>query len=135
MAENKRIATYRGMISDPPRLVPTEDGKLPASVVSKLNAFLTDVITAINGRISFGDGYQASRSGNIDGQWITFTAPSVADTQFEIPHDLGRRPTGYSVWRRDDYALLKDANVGGWDEKRIYMKSNTGGATYLILLI
>lgn len=123
------------MLADPPRLVPTEDGRLPAALVAKLDGFLNDVITALNGRISFGDGYQASRSGNIDGQWITFTTPSVAHTQFKVPHDLGRRPTGYRPWRQDNYGQLKDSNIGGWDERSLYLKCDTGSVTFLILVV
>lgn len=135
MAENKRLPAVRGMIPDPPKLVPTEDGKWPMALISKLNTFLKDVITAINGRISLGDGFQASRSGNIDGQWIELTSPSVANTQFAVPHGLGRRPVGCTVWRRNDYGELKNSNVGGWDERRLYLKCNTGGVTYLILVV
>lgn len=135
MPRNTRLPSLVGNIPDPPRLIPSEDGKIPASLISKFNTFLSDVITAINGRLSMGNGTQSTRSGNIDGQWITFTTPSVSDTQFTLPHGLGRRPTGYTIWRRNDYAELKDSNVGGWDERNLYLKCDTGDVTFLILVI
>jgi hypothetical protein len=54
------------------------------------------LVDAVNGRMSFGDGKQSSRVGNLDGVNVQYTFNAVAVVE-AIPHNLGRKPVGYVV--------------------------------------
>ena len=58
------------------------------------------IFQGINGGIDFGVSTQTSLSpganqytGNINGQWANVTAAGVANTEFAVPHSLGRIPS------------------------------------------
>lgn len=55
------------------------------------------ILDGINGGLSFGNGKQSSRVGNVDAVNIQY---NVVDTSvvLEIPHDLARKPVGYWVF-------------------------------------
>jgi hypothetical protein len=134
MAENKRIRAGSGMIADPPRVRLGDKGELTAFLLSQLNDTLRDVVNSLNGRLSLGDGVQSSWAGNLDGQWIELVTPGVADSEFAVPHGLGKVPSGYLVVRKDQAAHLYDSNVGGWSEDTIYLKCDVVSVTFSIIV-
>ena len=71
------------------------EGNVAAQVSTLVNQVRL-ILTAINGGLSFGDGVQSSRIGNMDGVNIQYNF--TVTTQVEaIPHNLGRKPSGWIV--------------------------------------
>lgn len=56
---------------------------------------------------------------------------SLADTDVQIKHDLGRIPTGYVVFRTSQATAIYDGTTA-WDSTYIYLKSATAGTTAVI---
>jgi hypothetical protein len=54
------------------------------------------LVTAVNGKLSVGDGKQSTITGCLDGVNIQYSFTSVAAVQ-AIPHNLGRKPIGWLV--------------------------------------
>lgn len=134
MAISKRIATGVGMLSDLPAVV-SSDGKLTDIQVGYITAAIRSVIRALNGRVSFGDGTQSSQSGNVDGHTKEVVFVS-ADTDYEVPHGLGRVPIGIIVLYVDaDDAVVRAANRGSWSSERLFVRCNTAGATALFVVV
>jgi len=64
--------------------------------ISTLFAQVRLILDAVNGRLSFGDGKQSSKIGNIDGVNVQYKFTAVGRVE-KIPHNLGRKPVGYVV--------------------------------------
>lgn len=82
-----------GFVSD---LLSQKNGADPQQQIDILVTQLRLVLDAVNGQLSFGDGSQSSRIGNINGQYIQYSFTNVAVVA-TIPHKLGRKPVGWSV--------------------------------------
>src|SRR5688572_10017214 len=95
MASSKRLFNGVGMLPDIGQIV-TADGKLTPVQVTTIVDGLRNALRAINGKLSFGDGTHSSQSGNIDGQTKEVTFVN-ANTDYEVPHGLGRVPIGLVV--------------------------------------
>lgn len=106
-----------------------EDGKLSGTTATYLSTTLRGMIDKFNGGISLGNGLSGYRSGNLDAQYIDVFTPSVADTEFAVPHGLGRKPIGYDVVRRDKAAIVYDSSGGSWGENVLYLKCNVASTT------
>ncbi|MGH7411398.1 MAG: hypothetical protein ACREJ6_10140 [Candidatus Methylomirabilis sp.] len=135
MANRARIPNGVGMMAEPALLTAGPDGKIPISALQLLNGQLVDVFEKINGLISFGDGSHATQSGNINGQWIEGVTPSVADTEFEVFHGLGKRATGFFVLQMDKAAILYVSNIGSWASDVLYLKCNVASVTFRIIVV
>lgn len=126
------------MVGEPPplQLEVGADGekRVTASLVSLMNLFQQSIIRKLNGRLRFGNGDHATQSGNIDGQWIEVVTPS-ADVEFAVDHGLERLPAGYIVARANKACNVYDSNVGGWNDRTIYLKCDTGTVTLRIVII
>lgn len=72
------------------------DGKITWAHVQPIVNTIRALVTAVNGNLSFGDGTQSSRAGNLAAQYIQYKFVDTAIVQ-AIPHDLGRRPIGWIV--------------------------------------
>ncbi len=134
MARSERRSTGVGMIADLPA-VASEDGKLTATQVSFLSDAVKRTISTINGKLTFGDGTHSSQSGNIDGQWkeVTFTS---ANTDYEVPHGLGRLPVGVIVLDVNvDGAVVRGGSRGSWSPTRMFVRCNQAGATALFVVV
>lgn len=134
MAVSKRIVTRTGMLSDLPAITAV-DGKLTDLQVNYIADAIRNLIRAVNGRLSFGDGSQSSQSGNIDGhtKQVTF---AVADTDYEVPHGLGRKPIGIVVLDPGaDGAVVRPASQGSWTAERMFVRSNVAPATALFVVV
>lgn len=106
-----------------------EDGKLSGTTATYLSTTLRGMIDKFNGGISLGNGLSGYRSGNLDAQYIDVFTPGVADTEFAVPHGLGRKPIGYDVVRRDKAAIVYDSSGGSWGENVLYLKCNVASTT------
>lgn len=63
-------------------------------VIVSLYRALETIIGLLEGRLNLGTGRHASWSGHVDGQWLEVVLPT-ADTDFAVPHGLGRVPAAY----------------------------------------
>lgn len=134
MARSERRSTGVGMIPDLPA-VASEDGKLTATQVAFLTDAIKRIIATINGQITFGDGVNSSQSGNIDGQWkeVTFTN---ANTDYEVPHGLGRLPVGVIVLDVNiDGAVVRGGSRGSWSPTRLFVRCNQAGTTAIFVVV
>jgi hypothetical protein len=85
-----------GHVSD--LLVQTDierEGSLQAQVVTLVEQTRL-LLDAVNGRLSLGDGRQSSRTGNLDGVNIQYNFTDVSTVE-AIPHNLGRKPSGWKI--------------------------------------
>lgn len=110
-------------------------GKLTIDAIKYLHGLLLSIGRAINGRLSFGDGTPASKSGNIDGQWVPVLTPVAANTEFAVAHGLGRIPTAILVALSDTHSTIVVSSLGSWTEDRVYLKCSAGGVTLRLLLL
>lgn len=106
-----------------------EDGKLSGTTATYLSSTLRGMIDKFNGGISLGNGLSGYRAGNLDAQYIDVFTPAVADTEFTVPHGLGRKPIGYDVVRKDKAAIVYDSSGGSWGENVLYLKCNVASTT------
>lgn len=135
MARSERIRTGIGMVADLPPVAIASDGKLTDTQVSYIFDKLRVLIQAVNGRLTFGDGQQSSQSGNIDGHTkeVVFTN---ANTDYEVPHGLGRVPIGIIVLDVNaDGAVVRGGSRGSWSPERIFVRCNVAGATALFVIV
>jgi hypothetical protein len=116
-----------GMGDIPP--IALQDGKMSGPTAAYLTSALRNIIAKFNGGISLGSGDSGYRAGNIDAQYIDVYTPSVADTEFTVPHGLGRKPIGYDIVRRDKAAIVYDSSGGSWNDTTLYLKCNVASTT------
>lgn len=128
MAIRTIIADPTSAMGDIPPIT-LDDGKLSGTTATFLSSSLRGIIAKFNGGISFGNGLSGYRAGNMDAQYIDVFTPSVADTEFTVPHGLGRKPIGYDVVRRDKAAIVYDSSGGSWSDTLLYLKCNTASTT------
>lgn len=134
MANSTRIFTGAGMLPDLPPVIPSE-GKLTDTQVAFLTDAIRNLIRAVNGKLSFGDGSQSSQSGNVDGHTkeVVFTN---ANTDYEVPHGLGRVPIGIIVLDvTADGAVLRGGSRGSWSTTRLFVRCNVAGTTGLFVVV
>lgn len=138
MAVRARLQNGVGMMGEFPKLqhehTPEGEEKISARTMDALNLFLQTLVRKINGLLSFGNGEHASQSGNLDGQWIRLTTPSAANTEFSVPHGLGRTPVDYWQGGGDKAYRLYDSNKGGWNETTVYLKCDVASAQVRFVL-
>jgi hypothetical protein len=94
---------------------------------------------AINGGLDFGVSTQtspANYTGNISGQWANVTAPAGANTEFAVPHTLGRIPSFYLFISDRACRLYQLPNTGTvWTLNNVYLKCDTSSAVLRIFLL
>ena len=134
MAISTRIRTGTGMVADMPPITLSE-GKL----TDQQAAYITDAIRALirqfNGRISLGDGSNSSLSGNIDGQTREFYFV-LANTDYEVPHGLGRPPIGIIPLDVNvDGAVVRGNQRGDWNASRLFLRCSQAGTTALFVIV
>lgn len=114
-------------IGDLAPLTLDEKGNLSEQQVSNLSTVVRDVIIKVNGGISHGTGNTGHR-GNLDEAFTEVITPSVADTEFAVPHTLGRLPQAYHIVRANKSAIVYDSSSGSWTDTLIYLKCNVASA-------
>jgi hypothetical protein len=123
MARSTLKRTGLGTITVPGRIVANEDGTLPPESVNNLNRTLDTIIHKLNiDGISLGDDVRHSKAGNLNAERIEvkFTA---ANQEREIPHSLGRVPTGVIIVMQDSNGTLKASN--SWGPDKLYLTTST----------
>lgn len=134
MAISKRISNGVGMIPDMPPITLVE-GKLTNQQATYLSDSLRTIIRALNGRLTFGDGTHSSQSGNIDGQTKEHYF-AVKNTDYEIPHGLGRVPIGIIVLDVNvDGAVIRGNQRGDWNAERLFLRCSTDLTTALFVVV
>lgn len=134
MAKSTRINNGVGMLADMPDVVST-DGKLNSTQVGYIVSSVRSIIAAINGKLRFGDGSNSSQSGNIDGQ-TKEVAFVNANTDYEVPHALGRVPVGIIVLDVTvDGAVLRGGSRGSWNDTRIFVRCSQANCTGLFVIV
>lgn len=98
---------------------------------------------ATNGGIDWGESTQVNLSptqgknytGNVNGQWKNVTAPAGANTEFAIPHDLGRIPSFYFYIADRSCNLYQLPNTGtAWTQTNIYVKCDAANAVLRVFI-
>jgi hypothetical protein len=122
-----------GMIPQLGAISLTEDERFTQITANALLTAIDNIISAVNGKLSFGSGAQGYQAGNLDAHWLEhyFT---LANTEEVIPHRLGRLPIGYITTRRSKACIIYDSNPGSWDESIIRLKCDTAASSVLLLL-
>ena len=115
-----------GAISD---IKLTDEGKLSEQAVTLLVSVVKSISQRLNGRLTLGTGVTGHRAGNMDGQWITVLTPGVANTEFTVPHGLGRLAVGYLVVDKDRAADIYSFDKGSWDSSIMILKCSVADAT------
>lgn len=134
MATSERKFNGVGMIADIPPVL-TTDGKLTDRQIADITSALRSLIRAVNGRLSFGDGSNSSQSGNVDGHTKEVTFVS-ANTDYEVPHGLGRVPIGVIVLSTNaDGAVVRGASQGSWSATRLFVRCNVAGTTAMFVVV
>lgn len=129
MAATVRIDDGVGSLAMPKRVIAGDQ------MVRDLNDSIATIVRYINGRVSFGSGDHATRSGNLDGQFIkSFLTPSVADTEFTVIHGLGRQPV-FAFWMLDKAGTIYYSQYAGWNSTSVYLKCTASSATAHLLLV
>lgn len=134
MAKSRRLFNGVGMLPDLGPIV-SADGKLSEVQVTALVDAVRSALRAINGKLTFGDGSHSSQSGNIDGHTkeVTFTN---ANTDYEVPHGLGRVPIGILVLDVNaDGAVVRGGSRGSWSPTRLFVRCNVAGTTALFVVV
>lgn len=134
MAISTRIRTGVGAIADMPPVTLSE-GKLTERQAAYITDAIRSLIRAFNGRISFGDGSNSSLSGNIDGHTREFYF-AAANTDYEVPHGLGRPPIGIIVLDVNvDGAVVRGNLRGDWNANRLFLRCSEAGTTALMVIV
>lgn len=84
--------------------------------------------------ISFGDtSDNLAPSQNIEGWYASVTSPGVANTEFAVPHQLGRVPIGFLVFSKSNTGVVYKGATA-WTSSNIYLK-DSGISDVLLLFI
>lgn len=135
MANSPRIFNGVGMLADLPPIGAVVDGRLTDAQVTSITDAIRLLVRTLNGHLSFGNGAHSSQSGNIDGhtKQVVFTN---ANTDYEVPHGLGRTPIGIIVLDVDaDGAVVRGGSRGSWSPTRLFARCNVAGTTALFVVV
>ena len=113
--------------------ITTKEGKLSEQTASYLSSAIRSLISKLNGQISLGTGISSTRAGNLDAQYVDVYTPG-ADTEFAVPHGLGRKPIGYDVVRQDKACSVYDSSGGSWGNNIMYLKCDVANVTIKLRL-
>ena len=127
MAIRAVIPDGQSGLGDIPPIIVTE-GKISSQTAAYLSTSLRGIVAAANKGWSMGTGVSATRAGNLDAQYIDVYTPG-ADTEFAVPHGLGRKPIGYDVVRQDKACNVYDSSGGSWGEDTLFLKCDAANAT------
>lgn len=83
-------------------------------------------------RTTLGDT-SATKAGNFNAQWITFTSDATPDAENTVAHKLERVPTGYLVGQRNKAGVLYNGSTT-WTTSNIYLKCDVASVTFRIFV-
>jgi hypothetical protein len=133
MAIRAKLEDGTGAIGDLPD-IQMQDGKMSEQTALRVSSKIKEIIRRINNGWSLGSGVHAHKAGNVDAQFMDILTPSPANTEFEVPHGLLRKPIGYWVVRRDKAVTVYDSSTGSWTDKFLYLKADQASATIRLLV-
>jgi hypothetical protein len=120
-----KAVEHAGLLAPPASIRLGHDGKIGPGAIVAINQTLAAIVNHINKGLSIGTSQAGTQTGNFQNQWLVFTSPSGANTEFELPHGLGRVPIGFTVWFVNKGAVVYASNFGSWNKERILLKCNT----------
>jgi hypothetical protein len=96
-----------------------------------------NIITALQGRLRFGDAADNEPGENIQGEFQSFTSDATPNTEFSVAHSLGAAPLGRIVlWQDKAGALYQGPATGtAWDATDVYFKCDVASVAFLVFLI
>lgn len=60
---------------------------------------------------------------------------ATIDTEFEVPHGIGRMPIGFIVLTQDKAGSFYNSGVTAWDEDSIYLKCSVASVAFTLLVV
>ena len=102
-----------------------------------LQTQMKKLFTCLQGRVSFGTGISGTQSGNIEGEWRTYTSNAVANTEDTLAHTIGSIPLGYIVVNQDKAGSVYQGPSTGtaWTSSNIYLKCSVASVTFLLFIV
>ena len=95
------------------------------------------IVTALQGRLRYGDAADGEQGENIQGEFQSFTSDGVADTEFSVTHTLGAIPLGRIIFHQDKAGHLYQGPTTGtaWTATTVFFKSDVASVEFLIFLV
>jgi len=102
-----------------------------------VDADLTSLFLAMQGRLRFGDGGDGDRGENIHGEFQQFTTSATPDAENTVSHTLGSVPVGCLVLGQDKAGSLYQLSDTGtaWTSSNLYLKCDVASVTFLVFLL
>jgi len=103
------------------------------SNIRRVEADLSQLFTASQGRVRFGSGVSGERGENISGEFQTVTSSS-ANTEFTVSHSIGSVPIGFIVINNNTKGVVYSSGTA-WSSSAIYLKCSEATATITLFLL
>jgi hypothetical protein len=100
-------------------------------LVYDIGRYFKNLNTAINGRLTFGDGVDID---NIAGKWVTFTSNGSGGTETAIAHNLGVVPVGVMVMKPQAAGTMV-RGATAWTVTHIYLTFSSASQTVTVFLV
>lgn len=106
----------------------------PTRWIRGVDSDLSNIVTALQGRIRFGPNNSTMNKGeNILGQFITYTTNGTPNTQDMVVHNLGSTPVGYLVVNKNKAGDIYTGATA--DSSNIYLKCSVASVTVVLFLL
>lgn len=99
-----------------------------------LDTDMSNLFTALKGRIRFGSPTDGYRGENISGEFQVFTSNATPDTEDTVAHTIGAVPVGYIVLKQDKAGSLYLGSTS-WSSSSVYFKCNVASVAFTIFLL
>lgn len=132
---NRPLADPEGIdayLPIPPDLSLTEGATVEEAIL-EISSILQALVKLVNGNLSLGDSTLSGRAGNINAQHIPWFF-KAADTEYEIPHTLGRIPISVRTDLQDKAGSVYTSRFGSWGNDTIFLKASVADLTTTLLL-
>lgn len=95
----------------------------------------TEQVNKVLSNISFGQTVDnKDLSQNMDGWWASVTTPGSANTEFTVPHGLGRVPVGFLIFSRTKAGTTYKSTTA-WTTSNIYLKDDQTSDPLVIFIV
>lgn len=100
-----------------------------------IRTHLEQVNKVLGGNVSFGTTTaNTDRGRNINGWAATVVTPGAPDTEFAVPHGLGRIPIGFLVMSRSVSGNVYKSTTA-WTTTNIYLKDSAVSDTLVLFIV
>ena len=113
------------------RFPPTGVDQESKSWMFRVRKVYEQLAIAFNGLIGFGDGTNRE---NINGNWVSFATPGVANTDFTITHNLGRIAVGYIIMSKTATCDLYNGSIAG-TKTQITLRATVPGVNINVFFV